>query len=769
MAGDDASAAHPTIDPLSPYYLGSHDVPGAKISNVVLRRDNYDAWQKFMTFSLKSRRKFGFVDGTIKKPTDAFELDNWMVVNCTIIQWIRNMIDPNLLENISYPVDASELWSEIKTQYAVIDGTMIHGLKTQLNNCKQTKGMDVTTYFGKLKSLWDSLATHEPLFACRCGKCECGIGPKAIQRQDNERLHQFFMGLNPTLYGNIRSSQFQLDPLPALSRAYNLVLQEERLRAETVPNVSDVAIFATPPANTDWRTLRDKERNDKRSLFRSSSEYRVYRARAAASRGSGASAGASGSGGTSAGTRSGNTAGLAAKSDVRANALITDATAHSLLSSDRLSGMFNWIIDTGASNHVTGTLSCLEDQVKILGRTVGLPNGQQVVSSSIVQFLLNLLRNHVLFRTFLRGRRLEQKRSRRSVFIGYPNNKKGWKLFDLETESIYVSRDVVFHESTFPFAATTTPPHNLSASDPIIPDEPFNGTDTGSMFSHATDGPIPSARDPNDRSDSTAATTDNTAATNTGSVTQTSGLDTEMGRGRRLKFPNSRLSGYVLDTASGPSPSSSSPSSPTSSSGTPYTLANYVNCNSFSVKQREFLAVVTAGMEPPPFKEAIKDAGWCDAMKHEIDALERNDTWKLTELPTDKKALECRWVYKIKYKSDGTVERLKARLVVFGNHQVEGIEYGETFAPVVKMGTIRAFLAVAAINKWELHQMDVHNAFLHGDLSEEIYMRLPPGFGHGKEGKVCRLKKSLYGLRQAPRCWFAKLTSALKAYGFTQS
>ncbi|XP_074299414.1 uncharacterized protein LOC141630507 [Silene latifolia] len=266
-----------TIDPLSPYYLGSHDVPGAKISNVILRRDNYDAWQRSMTFYLKSRRKFGFVDGTIKKPTTEFNLENWVVVNCTIVQWIRNMIDPSLLDNLDYPDDASVLWSDIKGQYAVIDGTTIHGLKTQLNNCKQTKGMDVTSYFGKLKSLWDSIVKHEPPFACRCGKCECGITEKAIQRQDNEWLHQFFMGLDHTLYGNIRSSQFQLDPLPSLNRAYNLVLQEERLRAETQSNSSEVAIFATPPSgNTDWRLLRDKERNDKLKLLCSHCETRGH-------------------------------------------------------------------------------------------------------------------------------------------------------------------------------------------------------------------------------------------------------------------------------------------------------------------------------------------------------------------------------------------------------------------------------------------------------------------------------------------------------------
>ena len=125
-------------------------------------------------------------------------------------------------------------------------------------------------------------------------------------------------------------------------------------------------------------------------------------------------------------------------------------------------------------------------------------------------------------------------------------------------------------------------------------------------------------------------------------------------------------------------------------------------------------------------------------------------------------------MYKTKFNSDGTVERHKARLVILGNRQVEGVYYNETFAPVTKMVTVQTLLAVAATQEWELHQMDVHNAFLHGDLKEEVYMKLPSGFTACGD-KVCKLNKSLYGLKQAPRYWFSKLVTALKNYGFTQS
>lgn len=134
-------------------------------------------------------------------------------------------------------------------------------------------------------------------------------------------------------------------------------------------------------------------------------------------------------------------------------------------------------------------------------------------------------------------------------------------------------------------------------------------------------------------------------------------------------------------------------------------------------------------------------------MKAKIDALEQNGTWNIEDLPPSKKPIGSKWVYKIKYNSDGTIERLKARVVVRGDTQTEGIEYHKTFAPVAKMVSVRVFLVVAVIKGWELNQMDVNNAFLHGDLHEEVYMWPPLGFSTSHPNKVYRLCKSLYGLR----------------------
>lgn len=156
-------------------------------------------------------------------------------------------------------------------------------------------------------------------------------------------------------------------------------------------------------------------------------------------------------------------------------------------------------------------------------------------------------------------------------------------------------------------------------------------------------------------------------------------------------------------------------------------------------------------------------------MQTELDALARNNTWSLVSLPASHQPIGCKWVYKIKYNFDGSIERYKSRLVAKGYTQVEGVDYLETFSPTAKLTTVRCLLAVAASRNWIIHQMDVHNAFLQGDLDEVVYMDIPLGLRRQGENLVCRLNKSLYGLKQASRNWFAKFSCVIQKAGFTQS
>ena len=134
-------------------------------------------------------------------------------------------------------------------------------------------------------------------------------------------------------------------------------------------------------------------------------------------------------------------------------------------------------------------------------------------------------------------------------------------------------------------------------------------------------------------------------------------------------------------------------------------------------------------------------------MQEELTALQTNHTWDIVTCPSSIKPIGCKWVYSVKLKSDGSLDRYKARLVALGNRQEYGIDYEETFAPVAKMTTVRTVLAIAASQSWPLYQMDVKNAFLHGDLKEEVYMRLPNGIPSSSKTDVARLRRSLYDLK----------------------
>lgn len=157
-------------------------------------------------------------------------------------------------------------------------------------------------------------------------------------------------------------------------------------------------------------------------------------------------------------------------------------------------------------------------------------------------------------------------------------------------------------------------------------------------------------------------------------------------------------------------------------------------------------------------------------MRDEYSALIHNGTWSLVPRPQNANVVDCKWVYKLKRDHTCAVKRYKARLVAKGFSQQLGLDYHETFSPVVKATTIRAVLSLAATQRWPLRQLDVQNAFLHGDLKETVYLQQPPGFvDQTKPNHVCLLHKSLYGLKQAPRAWFHRLSTALQALGFRGS
>ncbi|KAK1427083.1 hypothetical protein QVD17_15766 [Tagetes erecta] len=179
-------------------------------------------------------------------------------------------------------------------------------------------------------------------------------------------------------------------------------------------------------------------------------------------------------------------------------------------------------------------------------------------------------------------------------------------------------------------------------------------------------------------------------------------------------------------------------------------------------------------IEPLSYKEALESAEkgkWLQAMTEEMESLHQNKTWVLVDRPKDKRVVDSKWLYKVK---SGLTEddppRFKARLVARGFTQIEGVDYNEVFSPVVKHSSIRIILSLVASRDYELEQLDVKTAFLHGNLDEVIYMKQPMGFEElGKENQVCLLKRSLYGLKQSPRCWYQRFDETMLTNYFKRS
>ncbi|KAJ0794493.1 putative RNA-directed DNA polymerase [Helianthus annuus] len=366
------------------------------------------------------------------------------------------------------------------------------------------------------------------------------------------------------------------------------------------------------------------------------------------------------------------------------------------------------------------------------------------------------------------------------VLIGYSNVKKGYKLLSLDTNKVFYSRDVKFYESVYPFKSkqvSDSGMHDKSlnllnffdkyeTSTPEVPSTPDD--EEGATESHDT------VSDDQQPAPSTSATPEQTDISH--------GFDSSVDSSNRVELGEAEETDVLVDEIN---PSEGTQVSLRRSSRNVYMPKKFqdfvLNCSvkydlnkvlsysCLSAENNVFISCLSKSIEPSSYSEASRDPKWVEAMNLEMEALLKNQTWELVELPIGRKPIGCKWVYRIKYKSNGEIEHYKARLVAKGYNQREGLDFGETFSPVVKMVTIRCVLSLAVQNGWTLYQLDINNAFLYGSITENVYMTLPEGYYDKNNTKVCKLVKSLYGLKQAPRKWNEKLIDVLVKVGFVQS
>ena len=362
-----------------------------------------------MKVSLRARRKWGFLDGTHKQPEDdAPEMEDWWTVQSMLVSWILNTIEPNLRSTITYVENVKDLWEDIKERFSVVNGPRIQQLKVELAECKQ-QGTTMVTYYGKLKTLWDELANYEQIPKCTCGGCNCNIGSRLEKRREEERVHQFLMGLDDVGYGTVRSNILAMDPLPSLNRVYSTMVQEERMKmitrtkeereAVSVMGLS-VQIGYKKKGRTESKQLLcshcGRLGHDVKGCFQLVGYPEWWNDRPRNEGTNNKSTQKQGARGRS-GVMRANTAHVETEpcsekkgepssvvtglSNEQWQTLIEMLNANKANGVEKMNGKgscVSWIIDSGASNHMTGNSRNLKEQHNVEACVVGLPKGEEV-------------------------------------------------------------------------------------------------------------------------------------------------------------------------------------------------------------------------------------------------------------------------------------------------------------------------------------------------------------------------------------------------------
>ncbi|KAL9225536.1 hypothetical protein vseg_001445 [Gypsophila vaccaria] len=437
MSGDDklkgGREGPKTIPVTSPLYLHPSESPTSNVTQIVFNGNNYDLWAAAVKNGLDAKNKLAFIEGKVKKPIcdeeeETMESVAWRQCNAMIRSWLRNAIDPKLHSSITFTQPVDEIWEELRGRYSAGNAPRVHQLKSDLNECKQ--GTDsVVEYYTRLKTIWDELGNYSTVKTCTCGAAVA-----IAKEREEEKVHQFLMGLDSKLYGNVRTNLLMEDPIANLNRAYGIMLREERhismtkvkeekveaAMAARIPNAGrgrggyqkpDIDEDNPPPQCTHCKKYYHTEENC----------YHKHGYEEVRARGRGRRGGSSYRGGNSRGRGRGrgyqanavdNSSGGKQTENSNQNIPFTTEEIKKIRTllngspdgNDKLQGMkitldVEWLIDSGCSHHMTGKKDLLKNIWREDSSTISLPDGRRMKAEihGEVELSKNFILKDVLF------------------------------------------------------------------------------------------------------------------------------------------------------------------------------------------------------------------------------------------------------------------------------------------------------------------------------------------------------------------------------------
>ncbi|KAF5475503.1 hypothetical protein F2P56_007303 [Juglans regia] len=717
----------PSEDPKSHFYLHYSDNANTVVIVPPPSGQNYLSWNRSFTLAISIKNKLGFLDGSVPTPnmTDPLYIP-WLRCNILILPWLLNSISKEIASNVLYINSAKEVWEKLKTHFAQPDNVRIYQLQQQLSSTLQGN-QTVSEYFTQLNGIWEEMHNYRLVSCCSCGLCTCQALKSVGDVQETDYVFKFLMGLNDS-YEHIRGQIILMSPMPSLDKTFSLVLQEERQRQTrnltvSSPEASALAVYSNQTKRKEKSDLScfhcGKLGHTKEKCYRLIGFPPNFKfTKAKPNHGSG----------NFSSPHSANQISQLTSND---SGSVQTTTQPQILSTENnpspvaYSNMAVLPMFLGLSILVLQTiwsvpppslalslapprhLSNYQMDLMLKQLTLALCTSQTTLYSLVLSSWTTIglakiqCGLYFLFPSTLQNKAVNQATSNNLKAFPLSSNPSFcsavtqqdfnlWhlRLGHLSDQKLRSIQSISFDAkslSDFHSPLITTDSSTNFSDQSVQPPTPFNLPSNPPLI------------------DSNLTAPESNSPTPAPSLEQNSAIVPR--RSNQLRNTPSHLQDYHCNLVS------RAPIHTSFNFSTPYPFTNHITYDHLSSSHRAYALSLSLTHEPKSYEGVVASDHWKAAMRSEIDALEANNTWSITTFPLGKKTVGCKYVYKVKLKSDGTIDKHKARLIAKGYTQREGFDYQETFSPVAKLTIVRLFLAMAAVNNWHLAQLDVHNAF----------------------------------------------------------